>query len=279
MPRPAPPKLNLRPLLRPGDGVHYGAAQFDASVDVRLHGHRFHEIFWIESGEGVEFTPRRRWPLATGDIVFVRPPDVHGFAGAAGCAPLMLRNVAFPSAAWAALRRRYGRTLADPFAGGLARRRMQVPHLIGLLSDAATDLRQGRLSPLDRDRFLLRLDQILRDAPASPPPAWLAAALTRLATPAMLAEGVAAFVRLAGRSHEHVARACRRHLDRTPTQIVNDARLDAAATLLSTTDRPVLDVGLDCGFGHAGHFHASFRRRFGVTPRTYRIGHRATTLG
>lgn len=54
---------------------------------------------------------------------------------------------------------------------------------------------------------------------------------------------------------------------------LNQLRLDLAAFLLSTTDRPITAVALECGFGDANYFARKFRERYGVTCREYRREH------
>ena len=69
---------------------------------------------------------------------------------------------------------------------------------------------------------------------------------------------------------DRTGREVRRLLGRGFPALIAEARLHAAATLLRTTALPVLDIGLRSGFNDASHFHASFRRRFGVTPAAWR---------
>ena len=81
-------------------------------------------------------------------------------------------------------------------------------------------------------------------------------------------------VEASGQTREHVARACRRHLNTTPTQIVLNARLRTAARLLGETDLGVLAVCYDSGFSNAGYFHKCFRAKYGSTPRAHRLRQR-----
>jgi AraC-like DNA-binding protein len=57
---------------------------------------------------------------------------------------------------------------------------------------------------------------------------------------------------------------------RSYIKLVSEMRLRTAASLLRETSRPILDVCLESGFQDLSHFHRLFRRRFGVTPRSYR---------
>jgi AraC-like DNA-binding protein len=40
--------------------------------------------------------------------------------------------------------------------------------------------------------------------------------------------------------------------------------------LLATSDTPITQIALDCGFTNQTHFAAAFRRLVGLSPRAYR---------
>ncbi len=80
-----------------------------------------------------------------------------------------------------------------------------------------------------------------------------------------------ALARLAGRSPEHISREFRRYLDRTPTEVINDARTSHAADRLATTDDDIFSIVLGCGLENVSHFYRLFRARYICTPRVYRL--------
>ena len=43
--------------------------------------------------------------------------------------------------------------------------------------------------------------------------------------------------------------------------------------LLQTTDMPVMDICLDCGFNNLGNFLREFKKNTGLTPLQYRKCH------
>lgn len=51
---------------------------------------------------------------------------------------------------------------------------------------------------------------------------------------------------------------------------LNDYRIAHACTLLATTDRKVIDVAMDSGFGSLSRFYESFHRACGQSPHEYR---------
>ena len=235
-----------------------------------MHRHDFLEFFWVTGGTGEEVRPGRRdlalRPLRSGSYAFVTEDEAHAFRSGDG---LRLRNVAFPRAAWEALRDRYGPGVGARFDGVADARRGELgPAAAARLAAAAAGLAAGRRDAAALDGFLLQLDDALgREAAAEATPSWLRAGL---ADPAVLRAGVPDFLHACGKSREHAARACRRHLGLSPTELVAAARLDHAADLLTRTTLPVAEVAERSGFANAGSFHAGFRRRFGTTPRRHR---------
>ncbi len=262
-------RIHFADLAPRGEALHHADVR-PGEAQTSMHRHDFLEFFWVTGGAGEEIRPADGGPavgaLRAGSYAFVTEDEAHAFRGGEG---LRLRNVAFPRAAWDALLGRYGAAVQDRFAGGAeARRGTLDPVAAARLEAAAAGLAAGRRDAAALDGFLLQLDDALgREAAGDAKPAWLREAL---ADPAVLRAGVADFLAICGRSREHAARACRKHLGRSPTELVAAARLDHAADLLTRTRLPVVEVGERSGFANAGSFHAGFRRRFGTTPRRHR---------
>ncbi len=59
-------------------------------------------------------------------------------------------------------------------------------------------------------------------------------------------------------------------LHTTPVQYLNRRRVAVAAEFLVSTDMPVIEVGLCCGFQNPGYFAKQFKRLTGMTPGEYR---------
>ncbi len=53
-------------------------------------------------------------------------------------------------------------------------------------------------------------------------------------------------------------------------EYIRDRRLEHACVLLSETDKPILDIGLDCGYDSAQSFSRAFKNCYGVPPVEYR---------
>ncbi|MBB4859350.1 AraC family transcriptional regulator [Novosphingobium chloroacetimidivorans] len=76
--------------------------------------------------------------------------------------------------------------------------------------------------------------------------------------------------REAGISVHHFSRRFRKQTGRTPCGFLTDLRFDLARRLLWTTDLPIGEIGLKCGYTQAAAFSAAFQRRYGKTPSAER---------
>ena len=81
---------------------------------------------------------------------------------------------------------------------------------------------------------------------------------------------VASMASRIGMSARSFSRLFRRELGSTPAAHVEQLRVEAAKTLLTTTDASVAAVARRVGFRHAETLHRAFRRSVGTTPDRYR---------
>lgn len=68
-----------------------------------------------------------------------------------------------------------------------------------------------------------------------------------------------------------ISRQIKRHTGKTYTQLVQEKRLSQAAYLLTTTTMSVMDIGLSAGYENMSYFHRIFQKKYGMTPRRYRM--------
>ncbi|MFD2175868.1 GlxA family transcriptional regulator [Rhodobacter lacus] len=80
---------------------------------------------------------------------------------------------------------------------------------------------------------------------------------------------LAELARVSGYSRRHVERMFLSVLGETPGDYYRGLRLDHGRNLLSTTDMPLIEVALACGFSTVAHFSRSFRARFGMAPTKF----------
>lgn len=248
---------------------------------IPLHDHDFAEILWIAQGNGVHRINGRVEKLLAGDLVMILPTDAHSLAPI-GQATLNIVNVVIHASMVQQLRSQYLDRDARWFP-----RHGESPAPVRLSADERDTLNREfnwlAHAPRTRQSLVTFCLNVLRLVGASSPadiqrgaPSWLTHAMRSFlpAGPSSDPPTLERFFSVAGRSPEHVARVMRKHLDITPTDWVNQERIQYAARLLEVSDRSVLETALDCGFENAGHFHRLFRETFGITPKRYRDRHR-----
>jgi mannose-6-phosphate isomerase-like protein (cupin superfamily) len=275
-------RLKFQSFAAAGEAYHAGAVVLDPSLASRPHAHDFHEVFWISHGSGIHRLNGKPRALREGSLAFIRPDDTHSFHAARG-ESLCIRNIAFrPQSAAIVLQ-----SIKEGGIPGIFDKKSlgaETTVSAGLLAhlDAAFD----RLAILPRRSVVLHAflfdlaDRLLSEIPKQQDgpsaPAWLSAAVEALGTPDTLDAGIAGFYRRCGRCQEHVARACRKFYGRSPSDILNQHRLQRAASLLATTDDAILGIVMDCGWNNLGHFYGLFKKAYGVTPKHFRQAARRT---
>ncbi len=255
--------------LASDEAFHFSRVSLDKSAPRASHGQDFFEVFWITDGTARHMVNGTADSLDVGQIAFIRPGDVHAFQG-----PCALTNVLILPQTINHLGTRYPElrhafwspdSLPETRRLDLAQRQR--------LDQAADDLERGSRSLLAVESFVLHLlTRILKPAPDLPAatPFWLASALHAAQSPDVFCQGAAGLVARAGRSHAHVSRAMRKHLNTTPSAYVNARRMSYAAQLLLGTDRSLIDIALDCGVENLSHFHKLFRTHHGASPHQWR---------
>ena len=66
-------------------------------------------------------------------------------------------------------------------------------------------------------------------------------------------------------------RTFKRSLGCMPLEYINEFRLKAAAAMLSSTSRSILEIATDAGFPTLSNFNRLFKTRFNRSPRDYRL--------
>jgi AraC family transcriptional regulator len=83
---------------------------------------------------------------------------------------------------------------------------------------------------------------------------------------------LAVIARIAGLDRYTFGRAFKAATGSSPHQYVLERRLERAAELLATRrELPIAEIAYSAGFSSQSHLTTAFRRRFGVTPKAYRL--------
>ena len=263
-------------VIQPAEEWHFTRAICRPNAPIIMHYHDFAEVFWIEEGHGSHCLNGERTNLEVGTLIFIRPQDRHEFRSGREGAAFTVANFALPAATAASCRERWRNCGVTrlPWGDRTVEWRLSSSQLATLHGIVRSTM-DGPSTALAGDRFLSSLMHELHREPSVLPvssdaPEWLFRAVVLLRDPAHLRMGLNGFFAAAGRTRAHVARVCQKHLQLTPTELVNRCRLDHAARLLERTDMTILEIGVDSGFTNLSLFHRRFRKMFGDSPLQYR---------
>ncbi len=269
-------------ILNPVTGLNY-ARHHSMSVSSIPHRHTFMEVFLITDGAILHVVNGGEEFLEPGAARLIRADDAHSFKRIED-RPCELYNVAFSVPFYHAAQNALG--TAERFDAML---KAETPaHLVvpsGELEQMARRLERARADLVSDPKtaavwvkvLLVELLAAFAEAAGgveaprhSPMPEWMADACAAFKSGRLFLKGVPALLEMAGRSHEHVCREFGKILGMTPTDYVNDLRLNHAAALLAGSDDKIHAIAMDSGFDSLSHFHHLFKKKFNLSPARYR---------
>lgn len=259
-----------------------------AGPDFPLHTHVYGELALVLSGRGVHVTGQTRYPLAAGDIFYIPPGTVHGFAESYA---MSMVNLAFdpvdllPGDAGdlAGLPGYHALFHLEPALRtpvGVQNRLRLAPSRLSYASqilERMTD-EYRRAAPgaatLIRGLFLQLVTMVCRFfsdlSLLDPALGRLAKAVSRIENDYAEDVSLGDLAAVAGLSANQFLRVFRRSYGTSPIRYLLKVRLAQAGLILAETDVPITEVASRCGFSDGNYFSRMFRRHFGVSPRDFR---------
>ena len=101
-------------------------------------------------------------------------------------------------------------------------------------------------------------------------PVWLIRLSDKMAQPENFTAGAERMIELSHKSREHLTRSLKKHYGLSLTGYINDLRLNYASNLLINSNTPILDICFNCGFQNVSLFYRVFKKKFGLTPLSFR---------
>lgn len=245
-----------------------------------IHNHDFYEIFLIVYGSIIHCVNDTSKCLEEGSLVFMRPEDIHYYKlnKDSNCG---LINLAFPVQTLKAL--------FDYLGNGFESERLlnaKEPPMVVLSStekeSAKTRLESFNLLPRDNKKRIKTETRILlleflskyfpqkQEQKAKPVPHWLEQLKFEMQKKENFTAGVSAMFSLTNKSTEHVCRMFKEYFHQTPSQFINELKLNYAANLLTNSDEAIVNICLEAGFENLSHFYHQFKRKFNMSPARFR---------
>ena len=246
------------------------------------HSHSFMEIFITVSGTVTHFCNGETQKLPEGSLVFMRPDDVHGYL----YDDMQSRESSYINLAFSL------ETAHDLFAFLTDRfpsNRLlscDMPPTVTLSQVEKNKLldRIGELNIVnwqDKSALKIKMRALLADVFVSffsdtPTtdreriPHWLSRLFSEMERPENFSSGMDRMIELSGKTREHLARSVKKYYGITLAEYINELRINYAASLLSRTSTPIVDICYTCGFQNLGYFYKVFKKLRSVTPNAFR---------
>ncbi|WP_377504584.1 helix-turn-helix domain-containing protein [Octadecabacter sp. R77987] len=264
--------------IRPDEAFHFARKSLATRYPERAHDHDCFEVFLIESGRTEHWINGVTQALEPGQLVFIRPHDVHAFKAnrKTGC---QIINVMFRTDTASHLATRYESAIGKRFfdaSSDLPEMHTLGPARFARAVDVSMQLQTAQRDLARIEEFLLVLTNRVAHATSGvtkAAPKWFSEACSAAQSPDVFRLGAKGFIAAAGRSQEHVCRTCKTVLGVTPTEFINQIRIEHAAQLLRSDEASIDEIIQSCGFENTGYFYRLFRRQYDTTPRVFRTRH------
>jgi AraC family cel operon transcriptional repressor len=272
-------KIYKDDIIDPESEIHYAIHRSLKNITAKHH-HDFYELFLISKGKVTHIVNNVSIILEEGSLVFIRPDDVHYYRKYENSECEIL-NLAFPKKTIQELINYLG----EGFNSGALLASKEPP--LALLTKDEKDFVKRKIEGLNlipmekkalkRTALRITLSEILTKYfthtgadEKSSAPEWLEIIKTEMQRRENFSKGFGAMAELAKRSKEHLCREFKKHYNMTPTEYINDLRLNYSANLLTTTDESILYISMEAGFENLSHFYHLFKNKYKVSPSQFR---------
>lgn len=249
-----------------------------SNMDSRFHRHNYYEFFLVCSGNATHYINFREKPIQTGTFALIRPDDAHSFHK--GTKDFSFYNLLVSKAAmdtclaflgnqsgvYQMLENEVPPVQLQP--GELTNLIKTFEHLTvahGLNIDYFDTQLKIAVINLLSNFFLKPLLRLPREIPN-----WLGLVVLEMQKPQNYQEGLEALYRVSQKSPEYLCRIFKKHLNKTPTEFINDIRIDNAKFALEYTNHSIMEISADVGYENLSHFYHQFKKRTGMSPKAFR---------
>ncbi len=271
--------LSLSNYLRPGmefSGSFFTSVKFISTE----HNHDFFEFCFITEGKILHLINGNREILHQGSFLFIRPDDVHSFEAIDNQYFQFINLAVAPKA------------IQDMFSylgeGIKPERFFAAPQpILSVIPKSEVESLKSKLEhfilmprydegKINSDLRAVLVELFTHYFPVklwenkTSVPVWLDWLYKEMQKKENFVGGISVMQKIACKSPEHLCREFKKHFNKTPTDFINDIRLNYAKNLLIFSDEKIIDIAFSSGFQNLSHFCHEFKRKFLMPPTSYR---------
>ncbi len=246
------------------------------------HTHDYYEIFIMLEGSALHSVNGENRVLNTFDAVFVRASDTHNYSHISEDAFSFL-NLTFTKGTLDAI--------FSYLSEGYPKRALMNSRLSPTVHLSAAEF-QDLEREMEKIRAIAPKDAAKRktairilliklfsdvfyqfDSSEKQAPDWLVSLTEKMRGEMRFADGISGMVELSGKSREHLTRSIKKYLGKTPSEFINELRLNYVANMLRNSNHSIIDVIFESGFNTVGYAYALFKKLYGMSMAEYRKLH------
>ena len=240
-----------------------------------LHTHGYFEFFLVTGGVCIHRVNGHDTCIHEGDLVFVRPDDVHCYIpiGDNDCEFI---NIACAKKAVYEAMEYYGQDTSDKLLLSMD------PSVVQLLPGQAKAVMDGcekvkmlqfidkKITRLSNRRLISELLSFFLISATTKKensmPSWFSFLLIRVNRKENFTLGVQRLIEMSEKSHGHLCRLFKTYLGMTPTKYINNLKVAYARDLMITSGFSITEAALEAGFENLSHFYHVFGELIGKSP-------------
>lgn len=279
------PRLSANKII---NSPHHGYASIISDPDqlARIHCHSYYEIFIVSQGNGQHLINNRLEAISRGTLCFIRPDDVHNYINLTSNFAII--NILIPTSTIEKLFYYLGEDFSKELLTKELSPRVQISmnEFNSLIKELEQLVLTKKILKDKSDVFfritifniLAKYFTVLPLHSTNMTPEWLTWLILEMLKKENFVEGLSAFYRLSGKSVEHLSRSCKKYLNKSPTQLINDIRLEYAANQILNTKQKIIQISEDSGFESLSHFYHLFKSAYGTSPNSFRKNNQPTQI-
>lgn len=249
-----------------------------------LHTHDFYEIFVVADGSALHLINDSVQTITRGDLFFIRPKDIHCY-DFYHSEDFILINLGFSIRMFQSIQYFFENTkelnslLDNPFPKYIHLEEQELSDVIRSFLDIGERMNYSmnkiQLSFHAQCYFALLLNDYFIEYPQFEvknrnSPTWLDDVLSQMQRLENLQEGFTKMLSLSPCSKNHLCRLLKSTLGLTPTEYINEQRINYSVYLLSQTTNDILSISEMVGFNNLSHFYHLFKQKFSCSPAQFR---------
>jgi len=241
----------------------------------KLHTHTFYEIFVVTNGTALHMINHAIQTLHKVDLVFIRPKDTHTYEFYCS-EDFRIINIGFSKQIFQSIT-----LFLNHYEELLDLTHSNLPIIISLKEEELKNVSQAfmaigeamKTSNTTQTLFYAKnclsttfvnyfFHYTSNEKTAHQMPEWFVEMISEMQKIENLQLGFEKMQELSPCSVNHLCRLCKKYLSVTPTQYINERRLEYAIYLLTQTSEDILTISCLCGFNNLSHFYHLFKKQY-----------------